>query len=111
MVIDLSASMLEKDLRPSRLDLTLSLAETFIGEYFDQNPISQLGIIITRDGIAEKLTELSGKRGRRRATSSDWRVAGNPMEHIRVLKKKKMKDATGEPSLQNALETARSSFK
>ncbi|KAI9595811.1 Ssl1-like-domain-containing protein [Syncephalis fuscata] len=94
IVIDLSASMMEKDLRPSRLELTLSLAETFIGEYFDQNPISQLGIIITRDGIAEKLTELSG----------------NPMEHIRVLKEKRMKEATGEPSLQNALETARSSL-
>jgi transcription initiation factor TFIIH subunit 2 len=53
--------MLEKDLRPSRLDLTLSLTETFIGEYFDQNPISQMGIIITRNGIAEKLTELSGR--------------------------------------------------
>ncbi|RKP23119.1 Ssl1-like-domain-containing protein [Syncephalis pseudoplumigaleata] len=94
IVIDLSASMLEKDLRPSRLELTLSLAETFIGEYFDQNPISQLGIIVTRDGIAEKLTELSG----------------NPMEHIRVLKEKKLKEAAGEPSLQNALETARISL-
>jgi transcription initiation factor TFIIH subunit 2 len=61
LIIDVSNAMLEKDLRPSRIDLTFTLAESFIGEYFDQNPISQLGIIITRDGIAEKLTELSGK--------------------------------------------------
>ncbi|RKP07291.1 Ssl1-like-domain-containing protein [Thamnocephalis sphaerospora] len=94
LVLDLSNAMLEKDLRPSRLDLTLTLAESFIGEYFDQNPISQLGIIITRDGVAEKLTELSG----------------NPMEHIRALKEKKNKETAGEPSLQNALETARSSL-
>ena len=30
-------------------------------EYFDQNPISQLGIIITRNKRAEKVAELAGK--------------------------------------------------
>jgi hypothetical protein len=53
--------MMEKDLRPSRLELTLSLAEQFIMEYFDQNPISQLAIIVMRNGVADKLSELSGK--------------------------------------------------
>ena len=60
LVLDLSESMLEKDLRPSRLELTLSYMDQFIVEYFDQNPISQLGIVTTRDGLSEKLTELSG---------------------------------------------------
>lgn len=94
LVIDLSETMNEKDLRPSRLDLTLSYAEQFVLEYFDQNPISQLGIILTRDGVAEKLTELSG----------------NPMEHVRALKNKKNQETSGEPSLQNALEVARASL-
>ncbi|KAG5461150.1 MAG: RNA polymerase TFIIH complex subunit Ssl1 [Olpidium bornovanus] len=60
LIIDLSTAMLEKDLRPSRLELTFQYAYEFVQEYFDQNPISQLGIITTRDGVAEKLTELSG---------------------------------------------------
>ncbi len=29
-------------------------------EFFDQNPISQLGMLVTKNGRAEKLTELNG---------------------------------------------------
>jgi len=36
------------------------LLELFIEEYFDQNPISQLGIIVTKNKRAEKVTELGG---------------------------------------------------
>jgi len=61
VVLDLSLSMEEKDLPPSRIELSAQLLEEFIMEYFDQNPISQLGVIVTRDGLAEKLTELSGQ--------------------------------------------------
>ncbi|CAG8746846.1 6970_t:CDS:2, partial [Acaulospora morrowiae] len=94
LIIDLSEAMMEKDLRPSRLDLTLSYAEQFVLEFFDQNPISQLGIIVTKGGVAEKLTGLSG----------------NLVENIIALKNKKNADADGEPSLQNSLELARSSL-
>ncbi|KAI8977409.1 Ssl1-like-domain-containing protein [Mycotypha africana] len=95
LIIDLSEAMTEKDLRPSRVELSLTYAQQFVTEYFDQNPISQLGIIVTRDGIAEKLTELSG----------------NPTDHIRALKSKKNTETSGEPSLQNALQLARASMK
>jgi transcription initiation factor TFIIH subunit 2 len=44
------------------------LLEGFIDEFFDQNPISQMGIIITKNKRAEKLSEL----------------AGNPRKHIKV---------------------------
>lgn len=37
------------------------LLEQFVEEYFDQNPISQLGILVTRNKRAEKVTELGGK--------------------------------------------------
>ncbi|CAG8598266.1 10467_t:CDS:2, partial [Diversispora eburnea] len=94
LIIDLSEAMMEKDLRPSRLDLTLSYAEQFILEFFDQNPISQLGIIVSKGGVAERLTGLSG----------------NPMDNIIALKNKKNIDVDGEPSLQNSLELARSSL-
>lgn len=86
--------MNEKDLRPSRVELSLTYAQQFVVEFFDQNPISQLGIIVMRDGIAEKLTELSG----------------NPSDHIKVLKSKKNTETSGEPSLQNALQLARASM-
>ncbi|CAH1757234.1 13968_t:CDS:2 [Entrophospora sp. SA101] len=62
LILDLSEAMAEKDLRPSRLELTLSYTEQFILEYFDQNPISQLGIIVTKTGVAEKITSLSGNK-------------------------------------------------
>ncbi|GES85460.1 TFIIH basal transcription factor complex, subunit SSL1 [Rhizophagus clarus] len=82
LIIDLSESMMEKDLRPSRLELTLSYAEQFILEYFDQNPISQLASLLLC----------------------------NPMDNIRVLKNKKNTDTDGEPSLQNSLQMARSTL-
>ncbi|KAG0328748.1 hypothetical protein BGZ99_004608 [Dissophora globulifera] len=94
ILIDLSNAMQEKDLRPSRLSLTFTYLEAFIAEYFDQNPISQIGLIGTKDGLAEKLTELSG----------------NPTDHIKALKMKKFMETGGEPSLQNALELARNSL-
>lgn len=52
--------MADKDMRPTRIGLTMAYLESFIIEYFDQNPISQLGIITTKNGLAEKISELSG---------------------------------------------------
>ncbi|TPX66741.1 hypothetical protein SpCBS45565_g04287 [Spizellomyces sp. 'palustris'] len=94
LVIDLSRAMAELDLKPSRIECTMRLAEEFIGEYFDQNPLSQLGIIITRDALAEQLTELTG----------------NPTDHTSALQKRSNREPKGEPSLQNALELARTSL-
>lgn len=36
-------------------------AQEFVTEFFDQNPISQLAILVTRDGSAERLSALSGQ--------------------------------------------------
>ncbi|KAJ2692121.1 hypothetical protein H4R19_006220 [Coemansia spiralis] len=88
VVVDQSESMAVRDLAPSRIQATLSLLETFVGEFVDQNPISQMSLIATKDGLAEALTELSG----------------NPMDHIGALRDKSNRDLAGEPSLQNALE-------
>ncbi|KAI0223035.1 hypothetical protein L0F63_005908, partial [Massospora cicadina] len=94
LVIDLSEAMADKDMRPTRIGLTMAYLETFVMEYFDQNPISQLGIIITKNGLAEKISELSG----------------NPMEHIKAIKMKANRETSGEPSLQNALLLAKNSL-
>ncbi|EGC33332.1 TFIIH subunit [Dictyostelium purpureum] len=92
LVLDLSKTLANQDLKPSRYQVLIQNTEQFIKEFFDQNPISQLSIIITKNSKAEKISELSG----------------NPQRHIQA-----MKDAIameGEPSIQNSLDVAISSL-
>ncbi|CAH2296951.1 general transcription factor IIH subunit 2 [Pelobates cultripes] len=95
VIVDGSRTMEEQDLKPNRLTSTLKLLEYFVDEYFDQNPISQVGLIVTRNKRAEKLTEL----------------AGNPRQHITALKKAVDMTCTGEPSLYNSLNLALQTLK
>ncbi|KAF4074677.1 hypothetical protein AMELA_G00242010 [Ameiurus melas] len=95
VVIDSSRTMEDQDLKPNRLTSTLKLMEYFVDEYFDQNPISQIGIITTKNKRAEKLTDL----------------AGNPRKHIAALKKAVDAGCVGEPSLYNALSIAMQTLK
>ncbi|KAF7687674.1 general transcription factor IIH subunit 2 [Silurus meridionalis] len=95
VVIDSSRTMEDQDLKPNRLTSTLKLMEYFVEEYFDQNPISQIGIITTKNKRAEKLTEL----------------AGNPKKHTAALKKAVDSGCVGEPSLYNALSIAMQTLK
>lgn len=60
IIVDCTENMSQQDLKPTRLMCTLKLLEMFIEEFFDQNPISQLGIIAMKNKRAEKLTELAG---------------------------------------------------
>ena len=91
LLIDLSTAMSEKDLRPTRYLLTLTYVQAFVIEYFEQNPISQLGIIGMRDGLAVRISDISG----------------NPNDHIGSLQSLRDQEPKGDPSLQNALEMAR----
>ena len=91
VVLDLSSAMTEKDLRPSRYLLTLRYAEDFVTEYFEQNPISQLGFVGMRDGLAKRISDISG----------------NPGDHIAALQKLRETEPQGNASLQNALEMTR----
>ncbi|XP_071109139.1 general transcription factor IIH subunit 2-like [Haliotis cracherodii] len=95
LIIDMSSSMNDQDLKPTRLFSTIKLCEKFIEEYFDQNPISQLGILTTRNKRAEKLTELGG----------------NPRRHITALQGLSDRACQGEPSLQNSMELAMQTLK
>lgn len=94
LVLDLSTAMSEKDLRPTRYLLTLRYTKAFITEFFEQNPISQLGIIGMRDGLALTLSPLSG----------------NPNDHISNIHKLHEQEPKGQPSLQNALDMARAAL-
>ncbi|BGP57407.1 hypothetical protein JCM8202v2_005048 [Rhodotorula sphaerocarpa] len=91
LVIDLSSAMLVRDYKATWLDLTLQYAQEFVTEFFDQNPIGQMAIMVTRDGLAERLTPLSG----------------NPADHLKILQNKKRLEARGQPSLQNVLQLAK----
>jgi len=59
-VIDLSSAAAVMDMRPSRLSIMTGAAKAFIRAFFDQNPLSQLGVVVMREGVAQRLTELSG---------------------------------------------------
>uniref|UniRef100_A0A803Y6H9 VWFA domain-containing protein n=1 Tax=Meleagris gallopavo TaxID=9103 RepID=A0A803Y6H9_MELGA len=95
VVVDGSRTMEDQDLKPNRLTCTLKLLEYFVEEYFDQNPISQMGLIVTKNKRAEKMTELSG----------------NPKKHIAALKKAVDMNCQGEPSLYNSLNLAMQTLK
>jgi transcription initiation factor TFIIH subunit 2 len=86
--------MTEKDLRPTRYLLSIRYACDFVREYFEQNPISQLGVIGMRDGLALRISDMSG----------------NPVYHIDQIEKLRLDDPAGSPSLQNALEMARAAL-
>lgn len=85
LAIDCSVSAAEKDYRPNRLSVIKSVLEDFILHFFDQNPISQIGMTQIYDRVSEKLTDLSG----------------NPKAHIQRLRQ--VLTTEGLASLQNAL--------
>jgi len=89
LIVDCSSSVMEKDWKPNRLSVILKVLETFILGYFEQNPLSQMCIILSRNAISEKITEFSG----------------NSFRHIKELKERSSING-GEMSLQNALNIA-----
>lgn len=89
----MTSILFNKKLTNEKMNSKLKLLEIFIEEFFDQNPICQLGIIVMKDKRAEKLSELSG----------------SARKHVRSLKE--MNVTQGEPSLQNGLDLARQSLK
>ncbi|KAF7516535.1 hypothetical protein G7054_g14117 [Neopestalotiopsis clavispora] len=91
LVLDMSFAMAEKDLLPNRHELTMAYAREFVREYFEQNPISQLAILGMRDGIAIRISDMSG----------------NPADHLERLSQWVKQEPQGSPSLQNALEMCR----
>lgn len=95
IIIDCSDSMANQDLKPTRLLCTLKLLEGFIEEFFDQNPISQIGLIIMHNKRAEKISDLTG----------------NAKKHMKALSALNRTSLISEPSLQNGLELALKSLK
>ena len=59
LIIDFSAAQSVTDFRPNRRTVALAAIETFLISYFDQNPLSQCGIILVYNSTAERITSLS----------------------------------------------------
>lgn len=68
----------------------LQLLEGFIEEFFDQNPISQIGLIVMHNKRAERISDLTG----------------NARKHLKALGTLNKTSLVSEPSLQNGLELA-----
>ena len=90
VVVDQSTAMNDTDMKPSRLLKVAKLITAFTDEFFDQNPISQLGIVGSRDKRAQVLVPL---------TTSGQQIKA-AMTAITD------KDCSGEFSLENSLECA-----
>ena len=90
IVMDMSESMKLQDLKPTRVMCATKLIQDFLEEFFYLNPISQVGLVVTRNKRAELISEL----------------AGNPRQHIESIKRLSQgeSECSGEPSLQNSLE-------
>lgn len=88
LIVDLSSGILIRDDNIKRSVMIDSKVTDFIKEYFDQNPLSQMGLIVTRNGVAEKLCDFTGNYKR-----------------VVQIFRDNLK-AAGVPSLQNALNLA-----
>mmetsp|Transcript_35763 Transcript_35763/g.75276 ORF Transcript_35763/g.75276 Transcript_35763/m.75276 type:complete len:590 (-) Transcript_35763:75-1844(-) len=102
LVLDCSRWSREKDpaLPPARtrLETTLGLASEFVSEFYDQNPLGHLGVILCQDGEAVMLTSLGGSPKKHKLALGAALVT--------ELGKKGGPDIGGEFSLQNGIEVA-----
>jgi transcription initiation factor TFIIH subunit 2 len=95
VVLDFSTAMAEHDLKPDRKTVMLEHIKGFLSEFYDENPISQIGFIIACNSVAYKVSELSG----------------SVSFHMEQLKLKTQElEGGGHFSLQNALNVAKDSL-
>jgi len=100
LVLDISETMYERDMRPNRYVAMVNYTQEYVREFFEQNPISQMSVLAMHDGLCHRLTELSGNPAAHIAAIKRIRKPENPDTEV-------AKEPKGSPSLQNALELAR----
>lgn len=102
LVLDLSETMLEKDMRPNRYITMIKYTQDYVREFFEQNPISQMSVLGMHDGLCIRVSELSGNPAEHIAAIQGLRYPRNPRDVP--------KEPKGSPSLQNALELSRATL-
>jgi len=103
--------MMDRDMRPTRFGLTLQYAREFILEWFDQNPLGQMGVVGMRAGVGERIADMSGRSCQVLNPYTTQTSTGNPQDVLKAISDRHKLEPTGEPSLQNAIEMARNSMK
>jgi len=96
VAVDCSSAAAEKDFSPSRLAVCRGAVSKFVLEFYDQNPISSLALLVTRDRIAEQISDLSGNSKTHQEPLSALGVPDNKSET-------KLRGCSGAASLQNTL--------
>lgn len=113
LIVDMSDATNTTDLRPTRKLVAIRGLANFVKDFFDQNPLSVLGIIAAHNKKSEMLTDISGRTYSNRLAQlcfHHW-IAGNPLHQIRLLEEEADRQTGGEFSLQNSLELARASLR
>lgn len=103
--------MTNRDLVPSRYEVVMQGATRFISRFFEANPLSQLQLVVTSDGIAKALTPLSGMHLEPVTLLQFADLPGNPAQHLRALAQKGAIPCEGDISIKNSLKFAVASLK
>ncbi|KAF1742786.1 hypothetical protein MXB_1938, partial [Myxobolus squamalis] len=92
LIIDASEAMGQYDYHPNRLKVIVKILETFLKKFFDQNPISQIGVIVTYESDCKIFCDL---------TNDEQRLTES-LNKIII--------SNGLPSIQNSIETSMCMF-
>lgn len=95
LVLDMSVSSAQSDLRPSRGHVLSTAAAEWIRLFFSENPLSLMSVVVLRASVALRLTELSS------SSSAHAEAASNAFSS----------GCRGSTSLQNAIELSIESLK
>ena len=90
VIVDMSIRMNEIDMKPNRFICCSRILLKFVEEFVDQNPISQICLIVTKDKRAERISELNG----------------NLKNQLDSLRQQMDYPCSGEASIQNSLNQA-----
>jgi transcription initiation factor TFIIH subunit 2 len=118
LILDMSEGVMtpmEHGKKTARMNVVQETCADFIREYFDQNPLSQMGLIATRNSVADRCSDLTGSVSRllqALRTQFDFESGIDKTSHERIglLEKKRAKLMGGEASLQNSLQLASQSL-
>jgi len=53
--------MMDRDMHHTQFDLSLEYTREFILEWFDQNPLGEIGVVGMRGGVGERIREMAGQ--------------------------------------------------
>ena len=105
IIVDLTASVARRDVRPNRLIVMHAALERFVREFFDQNPLSNLTILAMRTETASELSS-----GHPVATVLS-EMSSNMKDHLRAVGNLQTEVPSGIPSLQQGLRLALSGLR